>query len=201
MSVDLHSTQAPSLSLTSLDLSCPSGANASLSVSGITLLADAIRDHVTLLELDLQWNGLTGACIEILAQSLVHNKSIETLCLSHNPMKCTGAVALATLLAHNSTLLRLYLDETEILGDGTDALMQTLQSQNRSLLELSLRGNRCQIHNIVAKSMSLMVRTNRTLRILDLRNIKFTLLAHDMAALAAAKKENPALEVLISRLS
>ena len=198
--VMLFDKQMPSLSLTSLDLSCPGHFNASLSVSSISVLASAIKNHVTLLELDMQWNGLTGACIEVLADSLVHNTSINTLCLSYNPLSCTGAVALATLLASNSTLLRLYLDHTDIADHGAEVLLQSLQTRNRTLLELSLRGICNRDRSIVGASVLSMVRTNRTLRVLDLRDIGHLPSDDDLSMMAAAKQENRGLEIQCTRV-
>jgi Ran GTPase-activating protein (RanGAP) involved in mRNA processing and transport len=78
--------------------------------------------------LNISENNFDSEGIEILTrQGLQHNKSLERLILSHNPIGDSGAKALAEWLCEDRTLKSLSLIDCEIWGPGCVALGAALK--------------------------------------------------------------------------
>ena len=169
------------------------------SASGLLVLARAIHDHPTLQEKELEnlyvftlegddeaqdlaqlYNedlniisdhlevtGISTAGAVALAQVLQHTSTLRRLYLSNNSISDAGAVALAQALHHNSTLRELYLSNNSISDAGAVALAQALH-HNSTLRELYLSNN--SISDVGAVALAQVLHHNSTLEELNLSN-------------------------------
>ena len=108
---------------------------------GTKALAQALKS-IDMITLNLSGNdnaiGDDGAVA--IAEVLHHNSTLQELRLSTNSIGDDGAVALAKALHHNSTLKRLHLSSNSISDDGAVALAKALH-HNFTLKELHLDNN------------------------------------------------------------
>ena len=170
------------------------------SASGLLVLARAIHDHPTLQEKKLERliisriegddeaqdlaqlhneypdlvgnvrldvTGISNAGAVALAQVLHHNSTLRELDLSNNSISDAGAVALAQALHHNSTLRELDLSNNSISDAGAVALAQALH-HNSTLWVLDLSNN--SISDAGAVALAQALHHNSTLWVLDLSN-------------------------------
>ena len=115
--------------------------------------------------LDLRSKNISDAGAVALAQVLHHNSTLERLYLFNNSISDAGAVALAQVLHHNSTLERLYLFNNSISDAGAVTLAQALH-HNSILKELDLSKNSIGDGGAVALAQAL--HHNSTLKGVDL---------------------------------
>ena len=95
-----------------------------------------------LTELDLSWNLLLPAGVEVLALALrAKASSLQTLKLGWNGAGPKGGLALGAMLSANSTLTSLELQHNNLDGVAAAVIAQAVQHDNRTLrtLELSVR--------------------------------------------------------------
>eukprot|EP00050_Salpingoeca_kvevrii_P016353 m.54731 g.54731 ORF g.54731 m.54731 type:complete len:673 (+) comp6864_c0_seq3:150-2168(+) len=147
----------------SLDLSGASFSRTSCKAMGETL---AIDTHVTDLILGDALLGDDGC--EVIAMALRKNRSVRTLDLHQNCIRCHGGVALGAMLQNNNTLSSLTLEWNAIgaLDGGIAGLAEGLGC-NLGLRSLDLRNN--QISPAGARCLAAALQCNRTLENLDLR--------------------------------
>ena len=174
-------------------------------VSGLLLLFKALQDHPTLQQKNIEslhffnniiidgddeaedWaqlyeeyshvmsesddtikvTGISDDGAVALAQVLHHNSTLGRLNLSNNSISDAGAVALAQTLHHNSTLGRLNLSNNSISDAGAVALAQTLHF-NSTMMGLYLSNN--SISDAGAVALSQALHHNSTMKELDLSN-------------------------------
>ena len=110
-------------------------------------------------------NSISDAGAVALAWILHHNSTLEKLDLSNNSICDAGAVALAETLHHNSTLKQLNLSSNSITDTGAVALVQALY-HNSTLEDLNLSNNSNSDAGALALAQS--PHHNSTLKKLDL---------------------------------
>jgi Ran GTPase-activating protein (RanGAP) involved in mRNA processing and transport len=104
-------------------------------------LADLLATNKHLKALSLCDNSLNGASIRIMAEKgLRHNKTLQTLFLSHNPIGDEGAIYLTEFLIENTVLQSLVLVDCEIWSRGCKYLAQGL-AKMRGLRQLTVDGD------------------------------------------------------------
>ena len=167
-------------------------------VSGLLLLLKALQDHPTLQQKYIKdvhfdgdiyeekdWAQLWGKYSHVidfrkvtvkgisddgavaLARVLHHNSTLGRLELSNNSISDAGAVALAQALHHNSTMQELHLSNNSISDAGAVALSQALH-HNFTMKELDLSNN--SISDAGAVALSQALHHNFTMKELDLSN-------------------------------
>ena len=114
-----------------------------------------------------QFKNITDAGAVALAQVLHHNSTLEGLYLSNNSISDAGAVPLAQALHHNSTLEGLDLSDNSISDAGAVALAQALH-HNSTLERLDLSDN--SISDAGAVALPQALHHNSTLKGLYLSN-------------------------------
>jgi len=143
-------------SVTSLDLSYNM-----LRKKAAVAIMSALEENRTLLTLDVSWNsfGLAeqggrlkmdrkGIPVEdlneemdgiaTLAQALESNNALTKVNLTHNGVEESGALALATVLGHNTTLTTLILDQNPLGFTGGRAILEQVMDPNTPKREISL---------------------------------------------------------------
>jgi Ran GTPase-activating protein (RanGAP) involved in mRNA processing and transport len=103
-------------------------------------LVTALKHNTTLVDLDLSDNGIGGATVVTMADSLGSNRSLTTLRLSYNELGDGGASATADVVRRCKGLRTLFLRGNEIGDAGTVAMANAIK-HNSSLIELDLESN------------------------------------------------------------
>ncbi|CAG8747708.1 17442_t:CDS:2, partial [Acaulospora morrowiae] len=119
-------------------------------------------------ELYLPNNRMDPKCLIYMADGLKHNRSLEVLDMSKNPVggpSIEGVVALRDALSQNNTLKGLFLSDTQLGTEGAIAIAEYLPETN-SLVHLDLTSNLdIDIAGIMALAVS--IKMNHSIRILD----------------------------------
>jgi len=120
-------------------------------LSGVTALAEALKQNSTLTTLGLRYNKLDAEAAQHLSNALVSNQSLVELHLSNNDLDAEAAKHLSNALVSNQSLVELRL-ANNLLGckresgrwvsdlSGVTALAEALK-QNGTLAVLDLRSN------------------------------------------------------------
>ena len=136
-----------------------------VSESGICMIAQGIRQNLSLESLDLSSNSLNDESVVTICDTLASNTCITRLCLDFNDFGLLGIEAVASMLTLNSTLKELQLFGNKIDSRGTKCLAGGLV-QNTSLHRLVLTFN--QIGNEGAAALAEALSVNTTLRKLSI---------------------------------
>ena len=104
----------------------------------------------------------------VLAEVLCHNSSLKMLDLSNNSIRDAGALALAQALHHNAILKMLFLSNNGISDNGAVALAQALH-HNSTLKRLNLSNNSTS-SDVGAVAIAQALHHNRSLEWLNLSN-------------------------------
>ena len=105
---------------------------------------------------------------KILLYGLLRSRSLETIDLKGNNLRCSGADAVGLFLKKNMSVrcLRLDWNSLGLWGTGIGALAEGL-AVNQTVVLLDLRNN--QISHDGATQLASSLKTNRSLKALDLR--------------------------------
>ncbi|KAJ9105952.1 hypothetical protein QFC19_003286 [Naganishia cerealis] len=135
---------------------------------GVNYIAQVLKRNQHLKVLNLSENRIDAAGLASLAEALRLNHCLETLDLSHNPcsgLSIDGVVALRHTFPANTTLRRLFLNNTQMSDEAAIALAEALSGANR-LLHIDLTDNNITLAGAMALAGSL--RSNTSIRCLDL---------------------------------
>lgn len=108
---------------------------------GTSALADCLHENVTLTDISLRLNNISDAGAMTLADAIRGNASLTRLNLMYNNISDVGAMAMANVIRQNSTLISLYLAYNNICDEGALALLEAL-TQNATITQLYLVGNK-----------------------------------------------------------
>ena len=105
---------------------------------------------------------------KILLYGLLRSRSLETIDLKGNNLRCSGAEAVGIFLKKNTSVrcLRLDWNSLGLWGTGVGALAEGLAT-NQTVVLLDLRNN--QISHDGATELASCLKRNSTLKVLDLR--------------------------------
>lgn len=163
----IYPTSAPALceivkNLSRLDL----GHN-KLGAKGLVVLASGLKAAPSLLFLNLEHNVI-GSNLSPLTEVLVHHP-LQYLNLAFNDILDEGAEQVAKMIASNTTLQELILDDNYIGPTGALPLMSAIAS-NSSLTRLSLAWNAIGIGGLGKglKAIAEMLAANKALQVLNL---------------------------------
>lgn len=98
--------------------------------AGAHALAKALERHPTCTSLNFGCNRIGNTGAHALAKLLEVNKSLRSLTLKNNPIKDVGIQALASGLSKNTTLVELDLFNCWIADVGAQALLEALKQNN-----------------------------------------------------------------------
>ena len=138
--------------------------------TGVHHLATMLAANRTIRELRLSSDHkkfISDHAIEQLSAGLRANKSVTILILNCH-ITDAGVQHLATMLAVNNTLRNVHLSSTSISDNGVCHLSRALQN-NSSVTHLFLINNKF-ITNTGAVALGEMLRVNKSLRVINLRN-------------------------------
>eukprot|EP00966_Prymnesium_polylepis_P260649 6020676-Prymnesium_polylepis.1 len=91
----------------------------------VEVLAEGLSSNATLEDLELGCNFIGAAGARHLASALVGHPTLRSLQLPHNPL-LSGAAALGDALVHNRSLTNLSMPFTGLRDDACDALARAL---------------------------------------------------------------------------
>ncbi|KAJ1547687.1 hypothetical protein HK096_001178 [Nowakowskiella sp. JEL0078] len=131
-------------------------------------ISDALVTNNHLKILDLSFSGIETNGCSFLAKSLKVNKTVQILNLSHNNIDSDGANCLGDMLANNTGLRILNLHHNKIESPGGIALAQGLCAKSTFLIFWTEKDEKQE--DDVSVSFSRILKTNVTLRILNLAN-------------------------------
>ena len=114
---------------------CTFDTTLSFSIIGGLLISKSI-----LCKLNLSNNQITDNEVEVLAEAITVNKTLQTLELPHNLISDFGVTLLTECLKKNKTLLKLNLSENTITDKGAKRLGEAIQ-ENTTLQELNVSKN------------------------------------------------------------
>ena len=114
-----------------------------LTANGAAIIADGLRDNITLEALELSGNHLSDKGIYHLTQVLtMNNSTLRKLYCGSNGITDQGAQYIAQLLKKNRVLTRLDLSFNEISDRGVCRIANALAHFNTTLVQLNLSWNK-----------------------------------------------------------
>jgi Ran GTPase-activating protein (RanGAP) involved in mRNA processing and transport len=135
-----------------------------ITLIGISIIADALRNISALETLYLSNNYISDDGVDYLVQVLSHeNYPLKTLILQKNRITDRGAQSVAQMLNVNRTLTWLYLGENAISDAGVRSLAKSIEHSNRTLEMLVLSSNKLVTDASVDDLLS-MIEHNQTLK-------------------------------------
>jgi Ran GTPase-activating protein (RanGAP) involved in mRNA processing and transport len=145
-----------------------------ITFEGADLLAHALNNNTTLIELILYNNRLSDKGIRFLALELsINNSTLKKLNLGFNDITDDGAQHLAQMLKTNRTLIHLCLQQNHIGDRGVQLLAGVLARQNWTLELLNLFSNKFLSDGSIPV-LSNMLQLNQSLQKLDIRDCNVT---------------------------
>jgi Ran GTPase-activating protein (RanGAP) involved in mRNA processing and transport len=145
-----------------------------ISCQSISILADALYNNSTLVELDLSDNHISDIGVQILMNVFSTNKTIiEKLHLGSNHITDQGVEYLSNMLKTNRSLTHLMLNRSHISNRGVHLLSNAIGLHNISLEVLSLSSNNL-ITDSSVDSLIIMLKHNETLKGLDIKYCNIT---------------------------
>ncbi|CAF0862576.1 unnamed protein product [Rotaria sordida] len=137
--------------------------NNQITSQGLCIVADSLKENDSLESLYLSQNFVTNVGVKYLTEILSNNYSnLTLLCLDHNGIKDEGVHYLADMLKENQTLTDLWLSYNDISDYGVQSLANVLRSDNETLMQLYLNGNKL-ISDYSSNFLVSMFESNRTL--------------------------------------
>lgn len=136
--------------------------------NGVTYIAQVLKRNRTLRVLNVSDNKLDPAGLVALAEALKYNSTLETLDVSSNPCcgpSLAGIAALRTSFTVNSSLKRLFLQDTGLTTEGAIDLAEFIP-ENRSLLHLDVTANPA-IGTAGLLALASGLKSNKVVRCLD----------------------------------
>ncbi|CAF3540107.1 unnamed protein product [Rotaria sp. Silwood1] len=144
--------------------------NNQITSQGLYIIADSLKENESLESLYLSQNLLNNIGIQYLANILSNNYSNLTLLyLDHNYIEDEGVDYLAIMLKKNQILTDLCLSYNNISDYGVQLLANVLYSDNKTLIHLSLNGNKL-ISDCCINFLIPMFEINQTLNIFWLQD-------------------------------
>jgi Ran GTPase-activating protein (RanGAP) involved in mRNA processing and transport len=107
---------------------------------GCNYFSDALRTNTTLIDLNLENNGIDSQGAVFLSKSF-ENMTLKHLDLSNNFIGHKGAFAMADFLTKNKSLTKLSINSNNIGSAGAVRIINSLL-QNETLVSLSLKDNK-----------------------------------------------------------
>jgi Leucine Rich repeat len=156
------------------------------------LLADAIKQNTSIIELRLICTGISAAGAKALADALKVNKTLKELYIGANKIGAKGAIRIANALKVNTTLSGLCLAGNNITNSGARRLAEILEF-NSTLTRLNLMGNGIDDTGVAALAKAL--KSNKALTILNIESNPIG--SEGVKALADALSCNQTLAALI----
>ncbi|KLT45309.1 RNI-like protein [Cutaneotrichosporon oleaginosum] len=136
--------------------------------NGVTYIAQVLKRNRTLRVLNVSDNKLDASGLVALAEALKYNSTLETLDMSSNPCcgpSLAGIAALRTSFTVNSSLKRLFLQDTGLTTEGAIDLAEFIP-ENRSLLHLDVTANPA-IGTAGLLALASGLKSNKIVRCLD----------------------------------
>ena len=132
-------------------------------------LASVLGVNTRLKELDIKYCNIQSSDSVHLAKALEENTTtqLQTLLLGANPIGSEGAVAFASMLATNKSLVKLNMRECSIQGEGAVCLAKALE-KNSTVREFDISDNLIGSEGAVA--FASMLKKNQFLKSLYFRN-------------------------------
>ena len=121
-------------------------------------------DESNLCKISFQANQLTQEGVGFLAKSLLHNRTIRSLNLSHNPITNEGFFLLRDALLTNRTINELILQHCRLTDQAAIALAEFI-AESSTIQYIDLRGNRIQASGICG--IAIAIKNNKSLLRLD----------------------------------
>ena len=147
--------------------------NKNLSSQGASIIASVLNNDTYLETLSLRNNLICDSGVQFLAHALSSNAHLQRLDLNENSITDTGVSLLINMLKVNQTLMKLTLSFNRITNEGLSLLINVLLNDNSTLQWLCLTGNTA-INDACRHSIYELIRTNRSLKILNLEECSFT---------------------------
>jgi len=140
--------------------------------AGVAAISEGISENTSLKALGLGYSALNKTGIAPLVNALSKNRSVEMLFLQGNSgIGATSSGYLANLLAENSTIHTLYLNDCLVKDAGATSIFTSLASKT-GLKTLNLAGTK--IGDEAATSLATNLARNATLEDVDLSRTRIT---------------------------
>lgn len=148
--------------------------NVTMGSEGVRCVLNGLHENKTLVSLDLSGNPLQQEGIKSVEQFLTKNTTLKELGIAWTLGGNAGAEHLSSALESNSTLEKLRVGG-EVGNDGMKSLLAPLservKGKNTSLKSLSFLSASSNESSV--ESLASMIRSNKSLRTLDLRDADF----------------------------
>jgi Ran GTPase-activating protein (RanGAP) involved in mRNA processing and transport len=134
----------------------------------VSTIAKALTNNATLEQLYLTDNNLSDTGIQALVKTLsLSNSRVDLLSLQNTGITEKGAKYIAEMLKTNATLQNLLLGWNDISDRGVDVLANVLTHHNTTLVRLLLQNNKL-VSDSSVDSLVKMLQYNQTLDTLDI---------------------------------
>ena len=111
-----------------------------VSVSGISVLCDIIKQSKSLAKVDLSDNRIGDECVSIIAEAIKQSTSLAAVDLCGNGIGAVGASAIAEAINQSTSLTSLSISQNSIGVVGASAIAEAIK-QSKSLTWINLWGN------------------------------------------------------------